>query len=233
MTAEPTDRRDALSELRRKHAHRGSMADVAYWALREAMRAGVMRPGEPLVELDLAVALAMSRTPIREALRRLEVERLVENAPRRGLVVPTIGLDDLVEIFEIRGVLEGLAARRAAQRMGAAELAALGGTIARMEQALANGDLIQLEEASTQFHLLLRTGSRYARLPMLVSLMFDAHRSVVVHAFAPDRSASSIAEHRAIYEAVAAHDQDGAERLAREHSRNALRAQLLAHEFVE
>jgi len=228
-----TDRRTALGALRQKHAHRGAMADVAYWTLREAMRAGVIRPGEQLVELDLAAALAMSRTPIREALRRLEVERLVENAPRRGLVVPTITLDDLIEIFEIREVLEGLAARRAAQRMGAAELAAVGGTIARMEQALASGDLIQLGEASTQFHRLIRTGSRYSRLPTLLSLMFDAHRSVSVHEFAPDRAAAAVAEHRAIYEAIAAHDQDAAERLAREHSRNALRAQILAHELVE
>src|SRR5687768_7899512 len=91
---------DGLADLKAKHAARGGTVEVAYWAIRDAMRLGVLQPGARLVEVELAAALEMSRTPIREALRRLESDRLVDNAPRRGLVVPTATLDLLIEIFE-------------------------------------------------------------------------------------------------------------------------------------
>ena len=228
------ERRASLMELRERRAHQGAAAEIAYWTIRDAIRLGVIRPGERLVEVELAAALDMSRTPVREALRRLEAERLVENVPRRGLVVPTITIDDLIEIYEIRGVLEGLAARRAAQRMGPAEIDALRETVERMERALAANDLAALGEASTQFHRLVRSGSRHARLPELISLLFDSHRSVGLHEFSPaERAVAAVQEHRAIYEAIAARDEEAAERLAREHSQNALRAQIIAHHLSE
>lgn len=222
-----------LRALRAQHARHGSTSAVAYWTIRDAIRTGLIRAGERLVELDLAAALEMSRTPVREALRQLEVERLVEVAPRRGFVVPTITIDDLVEIFEIREVLEGLAARRAAQRMGPAELGALRETVDRMDRARDADDLTGLAEASSQFHRLLRSGSKHGRLPQLLALLFDAHRSIWLHELAPERVDGAIAEHRAIYDAIAAHDGTRAEELAREHSRSALRAQLLAHHLTD
>lgn len=233
MTESDGTRVEQLRELRARHARHGATADIAYWTIRDAIRTGVIQAGERLVELDLAAALDMSRTPVREALRQLEVERLVEASPRRGFVVPTMTIDDLVEIFEIREVLEGLAARRAAQRMGPAEIAALRETLERMEQARDNDDATALAEASRQFHRLLRSGSRHARLPHLLSLLFDAHRSISLHELAPDRVDGAISEHHAICDAIAAHDAALAEQLAREHSRNALRAQLLAHRLTE
>lgn len=224
---------DGFTALREKYANRGGAVDVAYWAIRDAIRTGLIRPGERLLEVDLATALQMSRTPVREALRRLEVDRLVENAPRRGLVVPTISLTELIELFEIQEVLEGLAARRAAQRMGPAELEALRATIGRMERARDAGDMIGLTETSAQSHRLVRTGSQHARLPELIYLVTDSHRSRL-HEFAdPERIPVAVAEHRAIYEALAAHDNEAAENLAREHTRNALRAQILARHLAD
>jgi DNA-binding GntR family transcriptional regulator len=222
----------ALAALKARHAGRGGTVEVAYWAIRDAIRTGVLRPGDRLIEVDLAAALETSRTPIREALRRLESDRLVDNAPRRGLVVPTASLDDLIEIFEIREVLEGLAARRAAQRMGEAELEALGETVERMERAMAADDLGALAAASHHFHRHLRAGSRHSRLPSMISLLGDTTRSLNAHQLAPERVAGAVAEHRAIYEAIAARDADAAERVTRQHSRNALRAQILAHHLA-
>ena len=222
-----------LADLKTKHAGRGGTVEVAYWTIRDAIRSGVIRPGDRLIELDLAAALEMSRTPIREALRRLESDRLVDNAPRRGLVVPTATLDDLIEIFEIREVLEGLAARRAAQRMGEAELEALRETVKRMERAMAADDLGTLATASQQFHRLLRSGAKYARLPSMIALLGDSTRSLDAHQLAPERVGGAVAEHRAIYEAIVARDQETAERVTRQHSRNALRAQILAHQLAE
>ncbi len=233
MNANGDDGRwEELAALREKHARRGGTADAAYWAIRDAIRTGVIGPGERLVELDLAAALAMSRTPVREALRRLEVERLVENAPRRGFSVPTVTLDDLIEIFEIREVLEGLAARRAALRMGPAEIDALRATVERMDHAAATDDLTTLSQASIQFHRLLRSGSRHARLPSLIALLGDAYASLGAHELAPERVGAAIAEHRAILDALAGRNPDAAERVTREHARNALRAQILAHHLT-
>lgn len=232
VMGEDGGRGDALAALRARHDHRGNAADVAYWTVRDAIRTGVIRPGERLIEVDLAAALEMSRTPVREALRRLDVERLVEHAPRRGYLVPTITLDELVEIFEIREVLEGLAARRAALRMGAAEVDALRATVERMEQALDADDLTHLAEASVRFHRLLRSGSRHARLPTLIGVLGDSHPSFGAHELAPERAAAAVAEHRAIVEAIAARDPDAAETLTRQHAQHALGAQILAHQLA-
>lgn len=232
MTASGDDRLHRIQELRAKHSRHGATADIAYWTIRDAIRSGVIQTGDRLIELELAAALDMSRTPVRDALRRLESERLVEKAPSRGFVVPTLTIDDIVEIYEIREVLEGLAARRAAMRMGPAEVEALGETVERAERARDASDLVVLWEASNAFHRLLRGGNKSARLPRLLALMLDAHRSLRLHEFAPERVDTAVAEHRAIYEAIASRDADLAENLAREHSRHALRAQLRAHQLA-
>ena len=233
MVVSDDQRLQRLQELRAQHARHGATSQIAYWTIRDAIRTGVIQAGDRLIELDLAAALEMSRTPVRDALRQLEGERLVEKAPSRGFIVPTKTIEDLVEIYEIREVLEGLAARRAAMRMGQAELAALEETVERTERAREAGALTTLWEASNQFHRLLRGGARNGRLPQLLALMLDTHRSLRLHEFAPERVDDAVAEHRAIFAAIAAHDGDLAEQRARLHSRNALRAQLLAHHLAE
>ncbi len=236
MTAQDDERSRRLrelAELRLKHARHGATADIAYWTIRDAIRSGVIQPGDRLIELDLAGALDMSRTPVRDALRQLEAERLVEKAPSRGFVVPTITTDDLVEIYEIREVLEGLAARRAAMRLGEAEIAAMRETVERTELARDAGDFPVLWQGSNAFHRLLRGGNKNGRLPHLLALMLDSHRSLRLHEFAPERVDAAVAEHRAIYEAIATRDADLAEQLARDHSRHALRSQLLAQHLID
>lgn len=216
-----------LRGLRDQNAKRGATTDIAYWTIRDAIRTELIKPGDRLIELDLAGALEMSRTPVREALARLAVERLVEKAPSRGFVVPTISVDDLVEIYELRGVLEGLAARRAAIRFGPAELTILAEALERAERARDTGDVAVIWEGSNQFHRIMR-GSDLGRVSQLLALLLDAHRSLRLHEYGPARVSEAVAEHRAIYEAIAARDPVEAERLAREHSEHALRAQLRA-----
>lgn len=231
--ASPTARRAALAEIRARNAARGGTVEVIYWTIRDAIRARILAPGERLIELDLAAAFEVSRTPIREALRRLESEGLVEDAPRRGLVVMSLTLQDLIDIFEIDEVLDGLAARRAAQHMGVAEIEALGQTIAWMERAIAEDDFPALSKANTRFHSLLRSGSKNGRLPSLLSRLHDAAPTLRSHQLPPERAPVAVAEHRDIYEAIAARDPDAAERLARTHAQNALRAHVLAHHLAE
>ena len=230
------ERRAGREDGRRSRAAnggRGGTVDIAYWTIRDAIRTQILGPGERLVEVELASALHMSRTPVRESLRRLVSEGLVGNAPRRGLSVRMLTLQDLVDIFEIDEVLEGLAARTAAQRMGAAEIEALSHVVCRMERALAAGDDSALAMANTQFHSMLRMGSKNGRLPTLLGQHHDTAPTLRSHQLAPERAPVAVAEHRAIYHAIAARDGDTAERLTREHTQNALRAYVLAHHLTE
>jgi DNA-binding GntR family transcriptional regulator len=221
-----------LSELRERHSHRGTVVEVAYWTIRDAVRRGRIRSGARLMETDLATALRMSRTPVREALRRLEVERLIENIPRRGLIVPEMTMEHLVEIFELRGALEGLAARLAATRMSPIELEVMRRAVEHAEKALEEDDLEGLT-GEPQFHPLLRKGSKNTRLPEMLELLYDAYRPVRLHEFGPERSREAVAEHRAIYEAIARQDAEKAEALTREHNDNALRAYIRAYQDSE
>lgn len=222
--------RARLAEIRERFNHYGTASETAYAVIREGIRGGAIAPGARLIEVELAEALSMSRTPVHEALRRLEAERLIEHAPRGGLIVPAMTLDDLIEIFEIRELLEGLAARRGAERMSQTEIDVMGEAVKRMEQAMEANDVTAVSDASGQYHRILRSGARYSRLPQLLALLFDSQRSILAHEFGtPERMSAAIAEHRAIFEAIAARDSEEAEQLARQHSRNALRAQILAH----
>jgi DNA-binding GntR family transcriptional regulator len=222
-----------IRELRDKHSRHKNVAEIAYWAIRDAIRTGVIAPGERLIELDLAASLEMSRTPVREALRRLATERLIEGASGRGYVVPTTTIEELVDLFEIRSALEGLAARRAALRMGPAEIDAMRETLRRMDKAIETDDLTLLSNASSQFHRLLRAGSRHTRLGELIVLVTDAVPGLGAHEMAPDRVAVAIAEHHAICDAIAKRQPDEAERLARLHAENALAAQIRAYQLAE
>ncbi len=222
----PREVADKLYDLYQKNAHRGTSVDVIYATIREAIRSRLIRSGAHLTELDLSAALRISRTPVREALQKLETEYLLEKSARRGFVVPTLGLNDVVEIFEIREVLLGLAARCAAQRAGPAEIAMMAEAIARMDRANETGDAGGLSQASAQFHRAIEQASKNRRLQNLIRLNSGP---MPLYEFAdPDRFAAAIAEHRAIFDAIAAHDASLAERLAHEHSGSALKAQTRA-----
>lgn len=222
-----TARHGGLAALARRHAARGTAVEIAYWTIRDAIRTGTISAGARLGEVELSRAFGVSRTPVHEALRRLEAERLI-GREARGWVVPAVTLEDLVQIFEIRETLDGLAARCAAMRTSPVEVDAMREAIERTERALAEEDLAGLAEGSMSFHEILRAGSKNARLPYMISLLYESHRSIWLHQLAPERVRDAVAEHRAIFEAIASHDAERAEQLAREHTRRALRAQIRA-----
>jgi len=224
------DRRSEMAAIRKKYEQTGPMVEIAYWTIRDAIRSGVIAPGESLIEIDLADELDMSRTPIREALRRLAVDRLIETGPRRGYIVPTISMSEFVEIFEIRELLDGLSARYAAQRMGVAEISVLEDVIRQHEIAVDADNFPVIMSTADQFHMMLRSGSKQDRVPQMLAVLTDASRSAKGRELAPDRMREAAREHRAIYEAIAKHDPAAAEDLMREHVRHALRAQILAYQ---
>ena len=190
----------------------------AYNHLESAILTGRLKPRERLVEKDLAARLRMSRTPVREALRRLEERGMVCILPRRGALVSDISPSDLENIYAVRGHLEILAARLAAERVSREDLA----RVARAEAAhgkLAGGrDFRALMLANDRFHDTIYAA---AENPCLVELIQQLRRQVHMvrfHAWAlPERIARSLAEHHRMVEALGARDADGLAELTRTH----------------
>src|SRR5262245_46790992 len=197
-------------------ARRGSQD--AYERLREAIVGGRLQPNERLVEADLIPMLHASRTAVRTALVRLVQEGLVEHEPHRGAKVRLVDEQEAAGILESRMVLEGLAARYAAQNATEEQVAELREIQSGMRSSLDADDLVGASELNARFHALLleiaghRTVSRLVAMlnPQLVRFQF---RTILV----PGRAEQSFSEHGAIVEAVARGDADAAEQAVREH----------------
>jgi DNA-binding GntR family transcriptional regulator len=128
--------------------------------IREAIRTNIISSGYRLIELQLADRLDISRTPVREALQRLDSEGLLQKEPRRGFVVPTITREDLIQIYEISEVLFGLAARLSAERVTQTEIDVMLDVIKRMEIAVDSDDIPDLTEFSHLFHTMILSGTK-------------------------------------------------------------------------
>lgn len=194
-----------------------------YRRLESDILSGRYAVGSSLTELSLTADLGVSRTPVRAALVRLEDEGLVRLIPNKGAVVLGISPEDLADIYRIRMRLEGLAAARAAERIKEEDAAHLTETVELAEFYVARGDIARLRDLDSDFHrsVYLASGSR-----MLADTLSDLHRKIAAYRAraltAPTRVGESIAEHRAILEAILAHDADRADRLASEHAAHAL-----------
>lgn len=127
------------------------LRDVVFNTLRDAILTGKLVPGERLMETSWRKT-GVSRTPVREALRMLELENLVELVPRKGAQVLDMSEKDIINILEVRGVLEGLATGLACKKMGAEGLAELKGLEERFEKAVADKALEEIAEIDEQFH---------------------------------------------------------------------------------
>ncbi len=186
--------------------------------LRQAIITGRLQPNERLIESDLAQSMGVGRTVIRTALARLEHEGLVEHERHRGARVRLVEEGEAVEILEARAVLEGLAARRAAQRAGrqdATELKAIVKAMTRLRKA---GDLLGVSEENATLHRRVIEMSGHSTAARLIATLNSQmvrfqYRTILL----PGRSERSLAEHTAIVEAIAAGDPDRAETAMRAH----------------
>jgi DNA-binding GntR family transcriptional regulator len=204
--------------------------DAAYEELRRLILTGEAEPGSRLGEAELAETLGLSRTPVREALQRLDAEGLVEVLPHRGARVVRWSTRDLEEIFELRALLEPYAAARAA-RVGLAddELAVLDGLCDAMEHAAAEDDLPGLAELNSRFHAAVLAASGNGRLPALLTSV--VHAPLVIGTFRryDDESLRrSMNHHRELVAALRAGDPDWAGSVMRSHIRAAA-GYLIAH----
>lgn len=194
----------------------------AYQILREAIVEGDLAPGQHLAEQQLAEELGISRTPVREALRRLALEGFVVMVPRRGAYVAGLSLKDMNDVFELRMALEGLAAYLAAQRITPQELTTLKELLDQLETAIVSGIREDIIDADTRFHALIYSASRNRRLIRIVGNLSDQIQSFRLQSlFAPGRLKETIQEHKRLLLALERRDSSSARRLAEDHIRQA------------
>lgn len=193
------------------------LREIVFESMRDAILSGVLQPGERLMEIQLAEEMGVSRTPVREAIRKLELENFVVMIPRKGAYVAGVSSKDVADVFEIRSALEGLAAGLAAERITEDELE-------QMERVLfcrSNEGDIDLEEvvkSDTDFHALVYSASRNERLiQILANLREQIQRFRATSLAVPGRNKLALEEHRAIVEALRNHDSEEAQALAIAH----------------
>ena len=190
--------------------------------LRNAIKRGILEPGERLMEVQLAEELGISRTPVREAIRKLEQEGYVIMMPRRGTYVSSLSVHDVKEIFEIRSALETLAAVLATMRIEPEELDKLRALLTEIEGHIKNNNMDKIVATDIEFHCLLYQVSRNERLVAIISnLMEQLARFRTLSMSYPGRLQETLAEHRAMVEAIAAGNEDAAREAAERHMEQA------------
>lgn len=198
------------------------LRELVFESLREAIIASKLKPGERLMEIQLAEDLGVSRTPVREAIRKLELEGFVVMIPRKGAYVAGISMKDIADVFEIRGALEGLAASLAAERVTEEELESMERELVRTSECIERDDLSALVEVDTDFHALLFRASRNERLVSILShLREQIQRFRTTSLAQPGRMRLALEEHKKIVEALSQRDPDLARNRAMEHIENA------------
>jgi DNA-binding GntR family transcriptional regulator len=200
--------------------------------LRERIITGAIDPGAPLSELALAEEFGVSRTPVREALKQLQTEGLVEVRPRVGTFVTTPSRREITELFEMKELLEGAAARLLAQRGRVPEIDALEENLREADAAVARDDRDGYARLVGEFHDLLIRGADNGKLESHYRTLMNQlayARLVTTSLSQPGRALQSDREHHLVLELIIAKDGDSAERVMREHvraSRQALMAGL-------
>jgi DNA-binding GntR family transcriptional regulator len=192
--------------------------DEVIGTLRTAILRGQVAEGQRLSEPALARELGVSRTPVREALRALEKEGLIQRTPGRGITVVEVTPEDADEIYTIKSVLEGVAVRLACQRATDKELERLYRYVDEMQALAEQDDIGAYAEVSREFHAALIKASRSRRLSDVYRIVGAPIQRLRVFALSqPGRPRESVREHRAILDAIARRDPEAAERLIRAH----------------
>ena len=213
---------DIKSDLSEKIAIR----DKVYSALSDAIFQGKLKPEERLVESKLAKVMKVSRTPVREAIIELEQKGLVVPSPPKGVkVAPLPTMKDLTEFYDIRGVLRGLAARKAAKNITMKEITRLEENIKKMEALLLGKSFRRIAKLNIEFHQIIERCSKSKELILLLeNLHKRSGENFAVIISRRERQKEAIKEHKAILEVLLKKDATLAEQLMKKHAENAKKA---------
>lgn len=195
------------------------LRDVVFNTLRDAILTGKLVPGERLMENQLAEKLGVSRTPVREALRMLELENLVELVPRKGAQVLDMSEKDIINILEVRSALEGLATSVACKKMSKEDLQQLKNMEVDFEKAVAENDVEHFVDIDEDFHDLIFAATENDKLVNIFrNLRIQLYRYRMAQAKNNETSMSTIvAHHRSIIRAIENHDGEEGASIAQGH----------------
>jgi len=208
------------------------LREVVCETLRNAIVAGVLKPGERLMEIQVSEELGVSRTPVREAIRKLELEGFVVMIPRRGTYVSDLSIKDINEVFEVRTALDILAAGLAAERITADELEQMERLLVELGECIEQKDIDKIVQADSEFHDLLYSASRNKRLEGIINnLREQLTRFRSLSMSYPGRLKEMMGEHTRMVESLGQRNVSLAKRLAGEHMANA--EQTLLKNMVE
>ena len=207
------------------HAPRhGSRSEHVYRCLRDAIQQGEIKSGHRVMEIEVADWLKVSRTPVRDAIRRLESEGMLEHEPRNGLVVARLDRQAVMELYVMRETLEGAAARLCARHASDMEIQDLVDLIERERQI--QGDLVALPQHNRRFHQAIHRGAHNHYLEKGLAAISDLGLLGSPLMSLPHRAQAAVAEHAQIVDAIQRRDPDAAEEAARRHVRAAQRERL-------
>lgn len=210
------------------------LRDVVFETMRDAIITQVLKPGERLMEIQLADEMGVSRTPVREAIRKLELEGLVVMVPRKGAYVAGVSMKDIHEVYEVRSALEMLAVTLAAERITEEELDALERQVLREseeEDRQDGSDLNNIIYIDSSFHDIIYQAAHNQRLVQFVNILQEQLQRFRAASLArPGRSKTALEEHKQIVEALSERNGELAAKLAREHIENAENAMIASME---
>lgn len=179
------------------------LRDVVFNTLREAILKGELKPGERLMELQLASKLGVSRTPIREAIRMLEQEGLAVTMPRKGAEVAKMTLKDMEDVLEVREALDELAAKIACKKISDEQLANLKTIKDEFKRSMDSGDVKKIAEEDVKFHDAIYEATDNAKLvSMMNNIREQMYRYRVEYLKDPKNYPMLVKEHDAIYRAL-------------------------------
>ncbi len=197
------------------------LRDVVFHTLREAILKGELKPGERLMELQLAAKLGVSRTPIREAIRMLEQEGLAVTIPRKGAEVAKMTEKDMQDVLQIREALDELAASVACERIKPEQLAELRQTMHAVEEAVETGEVKRIAEADVRFHDIIYQSTGNPRLEnILNNLREQMYRYRVEYLKNEKNYPTLLEEHNAIVEGLSERDKGKVTSAMQKHVKN-------------
>lgn len=194
------------------------LRDVVFENLREAIVEGKLKPGQRLMEVQLAEQLGVSRTPVREAIRKLELEGLVVMLPRKGAYVANMSLKDIIDVLEIRASLEGLAASLAAERINESDLQKMYKIAEEFKQSTMDADVEALLRKDVEFHECIFKATNNKKLHQVINSLWEqVYRFRVTYMSDYDSSINIVEEHNLIIDAIKKGDSELAKKYATEH----------------
>jgi DNA-binding GntR family transcriptional regulator len=197
------------------------LRDVVFNALRKAILTGDLKPGERLMEKQLAEKMGVSRTPIREAIRKLELEGFVVMVPRKGAQVADITEKDIQDVLEVRGSLEALAVKLASEKMGKEQLEQLKEAMKSFTEASKEQDIDQMIEKDVEFHDIIFGATQNEKLIQIINnLREQIHRYRGAYLKSFDNVSKIGKEHQQIVDAIENKDMEKAEKIAMTHIKN-------------